>query len=562
MVEKSILIFSLPRSWSTYFSSELVVRSGKQLLYENLRRFFRKDFNHPLHASHALWDTSIHQALHHVSLSDKIKYTNFLDTIASTSSIVKETDAIFHIEQLRKVLWKEVFIGLTRSLFGVLNAHLKISNIWDRRKYEWRSNTNYASIWDNIKSWLWYEYLECFESAKWKDFRWIDWIPNLCVHLWVQLSELKRLCKNNTLLEVKYEDLWKDELKEAYFYDILQRAWILDTWNRRELTKKSQSKWVHTTKHTSLNALQWIDNFTYQDIKFFESLFSDTVLQNMDLWYENLKFKSESIVVPNFTSNYWFIEDSKPIWEKWETYEESIQLDYTVKNILWREVSISNLPIRNLEFVEFLNYYLDKWFRNIHQLIHSDISSKEIYFDQQSLTYKVNSNASLCPAVNLSIIGSALYCIHSKMKLLNQCLYKELHNSSTTPYIWNYWEKNSTTTPIWQYMQQDWLYDLYWNVKELCLESDWRGWFEAWTYWWSYKSEAPFIVSGKFNKVPLFVCESDIGFRICNEWEIGSWEDNSIYDISWYLIAISKAQNEEELLSVYYKILSEAVFKF
>ena len=558
MDEKSILIFSLPRSWSTYLSSELVVRTGKQLLYENLRRFFRKEFEHPLHASRYLGNARIKDVLQEVPHADKIKYENFLDTITTHPTIIKETDAIFHIEHLQEVLHDQIFVGLTRSLFWALNAHLKIHDVWNRWKYEWRTNATYTSLKDTVNDSIQIDYLESYARANGKSFNGVDWIPMLCVHLWVQLTELKRLCKNDFLYEVKYEQLLDDVVKENYLFNILQHSWISDTWYRRALTKKLQNKWVHTTKHTSINPLQRIDNFTYSDVKFFESLFSDQMLQTLDLGYEKLRFKNQSIVVPNFHWNYWTIKDIKQARKPLEDEETNVKSTFVTNESLWETISISNTLITNNQFVAFLNYYLWKGFKEIHKIIHSDVSTKEIYFDKEDCVYKVNPDAWCCPVVNVSLIASALYCIHHNKKLPSRDLYKAIHETSTHLFNGNYWEKHPTTSPVWIYKDQGWLYDLYGNVKEMCLEQNRYWWFDAYTYWWGYKSESPLIVNGILNIIPLFVCESDVWFRMCDTWIIDN--NRSVDDISWYLSQILGTNNEEKLSLIYNKILQEAIF--
>lgn len=555
---KSVAIFSLPRSGSTFLQSELVARSSYQPLNEILRKAFRKNHDSPFFASKYISEENFNRLLANESPRDQVFLKNTFSALEWWGYVLKETDSIFQIEAIKKQFSNVTYIGLTRSFLWVLNAHLKINDVRKRRKYQSRSDRLRQSLKES-KETQFDKYNEIYERGD-QQHLWafgFPWFWKLVAHLGVQGLELNNLTEKWVLKEVRYEDIAFNWGNNEILDLIFRSCWLPSDGSKRSMAHAGHQKHAHSTKRFKNNMYERIGNFDNEALYMVEDVLWDKF---NELVPKRLLFIREAIIelTENFRKNLWSVVDEKPhIFIPDEVPQEkmvTVFLDEKQKN-LW----IANIPVTNTKFCEFLNFCIENWIQTPHVHLYSDITSKEVYY--HDWRYYCNEKSANCPFVNGSAISAALYALYTWKKMASSDLYALVHkfvNDNLS--IWNVSEFMPSTNISWTFPSRKFVYDLYWNVKELCVDiSTWK----SMTYGGSYKTEAFAATEWIIREIPATARDEDIGFRLFNDPDSTDINpDACSKEVLGYLVKLRDAKSPKELDVLHKEILKKATLHY
>jgi hypothetical protein len=212
-----------------------------------------------------------------------------------------------------------------------------------------------------------------------------------------------------------------------------------------------------------------------------------------------------------FQDIYWKKFDEKPDFRvSGDIAPSTIPFSY-----LWEEILVDSMPVLNSDFCLFLNACIEQGIEMPHKAIYYHYTVKEMDIDPATWKYLCNKVSEKSPVVFVSALTSALYALYKNAKLGNIDLYRTLHQKFiTNESIWNIAENFPSTINCGKYPPIGWLYDLFGNVKELCVKKIPGDETKIYTYGGSYKEEQYIPWNWATLEYPLLVGDENIWFRL------------------------------------------------
>lgn len=537
---ESSLIISLPRSGSSYLADELITRTELPYLREPLRRLSK--------LSPGVFEASLvpppgfYEQLDNMPAFEAAMLADFLSSLRDGSYLWKETDAVFHLKDIKKEAPGLQTGYLSRHLGGVLSAHMRVDDVWDKWHYDHRNTTFLHSL-NNSDHPNKNDYQAIFKRAEQVNcLLGQKWGSKLLAYLAVEAIELKQMEANGDInYNIEYETATNPNQREIALTQLSLQLNLPDNDRRRDyssaptLTENS----AHQTKITKpKEAFDWIRHYSLKDIlniQFILGKYSDLVFPKKELELEKIDSNKDKRINAREKKTYYPCE-----------HKPGLRF-IPVEGL---GLSIASRLVLNCEVADFLNNCLEEGILEPHKVLCTDLSNKEIYLRDGK--YIATETSKWCPAVYVSPVTVAAYSIFMGTRIPNIEIYQKLHDAHRDSSMeGNLGGLLPTTTYPGMYADSSLgILDFYGNVRELCTNSEGT---QSYTFGGSYRDEEYFASSGIFRRTPTTYSYRDIGFR-----QVNAYNNKSNSRLFSDLRKLENTKNYQERLGIYTQIVQSA----
>jgi len=458
----NLLLMSVPRSGSTWFATRIGQIYGLNVLHEPFRRMVGNKVGTPLHHSEVRSAEDFHDPSfwNSVEPTKREQVLSFYQWLRDQDGIlVKETNFLFQIPFFKEALPSYTIVFLRRHLFGVLDSHIRIPDVFRTWHYTERINR----LRENVPP----EFKEIYNRAQGKEIRGNPKWALLLAHLGVQLIQAQRMIDRI----IDYEPLVSDGIPPDLFSDLFpvvrEEALLLDRYTTVYR--------IHGTKNPT-NPTAWVDRFCEKDFEVAQEIFQN---------YINLVFPHDHLSYDRVT-----IQPELEYVDRWG--------------------GISNRTVTVDEYVNFLNILLKEGIDDPCLRLGVQ-DSFNIIGKENSRYYAKTPNA---PMILVSAIGALAYCRYYGGSLPSVSIYDTLAKEFSLDYVdktnTNFGENVGRTTIAGTHPDLEGLYDIFGNVREFCITDDKK----ILVVGGSYRDEIPDLTLYRRVEYPIVTGDWDIGFRI------------------------------------------------
>jgi len=474
-MQKKIILLSIPRSGSSWLSRRISKLYGLTFFSEPFRVIFGSKYLSPVNPANRLNPEAVNDPTFWGSFEmiDGGIFSYLTDFISKSQNIIiKETNLILQIDFYKKLLPDMHIVILLRHPISIYYSHLKIENVYETWGYDLRI--------EKFRSFLKEENMTDIEKyylrADKEEFRGSRKLALLFAHI---------LAQYDYLVSRPEPKLFYEELIEQ---DIIARLKVIEPFKKWEVLDYSivdidkgpkQNYKTHGTKNP-VNPYSWIENISEEDKEVLFRIAGRNLVT--DIVFEQIKVLSkENSVVPE---------------------------------ICFQDMDISNRVITISEYCIFLNALIDCGINSPHLLLCVNSSLHTLICSgKRFLARKPNM-----PMVFISPVGALAFALfygyslptpNQYQKIVSQRkYYLEQCNLSEI----NFGEKIGTTNIPGKFPMANGYYDMYGNVKEICLNEFSQ---KVAIIGGSFKDELSDLAMNNLSDFPIIFRDMDVGFRVC-----------------------------------------------